>query len=81
MGKNKPSLISQTFMGSNKMPGGKIMKMPRTCYYDDSIQKYLNVSWPNWQKQLKFEENASICSTADQIFVKMSKPTSLVKYF
>ena len=85
-GKNVPSLISQTFMGSNKMPGanmrgGKMMKMPRTCYYDESVRKYLNATWPNWQKQFKFEENAFICSTADNVFVKMSKPTSSLKYF
>ncbi len=80
-GKSQPSLISQTFMGTNKMPGGKLMKMPRTCYYDESVRKYLNVTWPNWQKQFKFEENAFICSTADQVFVKMRKPASSLKYF
>ncbi len=81
MGKEIPSLISQTFMGTNKMPGGKLMKMPRTCYYDESVRKYLNVRWPNWQKQFKFEENGFICSTADAVFAKMSKPASSLKYF
>jgi hypothetical protein len=80
-GKDKPSLISQTFMGTNKMPGGKLMKMPRTCYYDDSVVKYLNVYWPNWKKEMKLEDNGFICSTADKVFVKMSKPTSSLKYF
>jgi hypothetical protein len=81
IGNGIPSIISQTFMASNKMPGGKMMKMPRTCYYDDTIRKYWNVVWPHWEKEIKFEDLGFICSTADNVFVKMSKPTSSLKYF
>lgn len=79
-GKGYPSIISQTFMATNKMPGGQIIKMPRTCYYDDSIRKFWNVILPNWEKNYKFEDMSMICSTADKVFVKMSKPASSLKW-
>jgi hypothetical protein len=33
------------------------------------------------RKEMKLEDNGFICSTADKVFVKMSKPTSSLKYF
>jgi hypothetical protein len=77
---NIPSLITQSFMGTTKMPGGKLMKMPRSCYYDDPARKYLNKVMPGWETHFKFEDSGVICSTADKVYVKMSKPVSSLRY-
>jgi hypothetical protein len=69
-----PSLITQSYMSTNKMIGGSIMKVPRTCYYDDSVIKYLNVVFPRWKEMFKLENHDFVCSTADAMYVKMTKP-------
>lgn len=73
-GARVPSLITQSYMSTNKMIGGKLMKIPRTCYYDEPAKKYLNVAWPDWEKSFKFQDHDFICSTADAMYVKMTKP-------
>jgi hypothetical protein len=76
-----PPLIAQTFMGSNKVAGVGLIKAPRGCYYDDSITNIMNkVAPPGWQKDFNYDDVPFICSTADKLFVKMTKDPKTVKY-